>query len=720
MSATLNPFFRPDGIAVIGASRDPHKLGYGVVRNLKEHGYREPVYPVNPTAMEILGLTCYSSPSEVPDPVELAIVIVPAPAVSRTLEQCGERGIRHAVIISGGFSETGKEGEQREEELKKIARKWDMRIIGPNCIGTIDTHTPVNTTFVTGMPETGDIGFCSQSGAMVAAVIDWARGAGVGFSRIASLGNQADVSETEIMEAMWQDRQTRVITAYIEGVSDGRAFLQTMRQASMDKPVVALKGGRGESGARAVASHTGALAGSAEAYDAAFRKCGIQQADSMEEMFDRARALAWQPLPAGRRIAVLTNAGGPAILAVDALEAAGLELAPLSDSTRAFLRSRLPGAASVGNPVDVLAGSGPGTYALALDALLSDDTVDAVAVIQAPQDWFLPESLAEVIGEVAGVHDKPVVASIMGKASVDKALAMLHKRRIPNVSFPERLASVMSALAERREWLDRVQDAPEALPDMRTNASPKPESERPSQKQAGTPSPSHAETPSPSHASFPGEDSWRALLQDYGVELPPEREAGSPEQAVEAAEEIGWPVALKLMSDDVTHKTEMGGVKLHLADGQALQEAWNELETSAARNEVDMRGALVQKMAAECQEVIVGIRRDPQFGPLVLFGTGGTEVELLRDVATAIAPLSEREAARLIDATLAGRRMQGWRGKPAADRRAVIRCLVAMGKLAADHPEIEELEINPLCVMAGNGGAWAVDVRGSCARISSS
>lgn len=686
-----DPFFQPGGVTVIGASRDPHKLGHGVVRNLLEYRYPGPVYPVNPTASEILGETCYPSVGEVPDPVDLAVVIVPAPAVPETVRECGERGIRHAIIVSGGFSESGDKGRELEERLRRVGEEQEMSLIGPNCIGTIDTHTPVNTTFVAGMPESGEIGFCSQSGAMVAAVIDWARGAGVGFSRIVSLGNQVDVNETRMIEAMRQDRQTRVITAYIEGVSDGEAFMETARRAALEKPVVALKGGRGESGARAVASHTGALAGSAEAYEAAFRKCGVQQAETMEEMFDWARALAWQPLPEGRRVAVLTNAGGPAILAVDALESAGMELAELTDETRGYLRSRLPGAASVGNPVDVLAGSGPGTYAVALDALLTDETVDAVVVIQAPQDWFLPESLAEVVGEVAGSHRKPVVASIMGKASVDKALGILHKRKIPNVAFPERVASVLSAMVRRREWLDAPRE--------------------PSSGGPARPDLTEAEVDAARASAEAGD--WKGLLERYGIAFPPERTADTRQEAAEAAGEIGYPVALKLRSDAVSHKTEVGGVILDLESKDEVEKAWDRIAEASDEAGVPMRGVLVQGMIEGAQEVIAGIRRDPQFGPLVLFGTGGTDVELLKDVETGIAPLSRDEAAGLIDATRAGQKMKGWRGAAPGDREAVIDCLTRMARLADEIPEVAELEINPLCVRRKGDGALAVDVRGS-------
>jgi acetyl coenzyme A synthetase (ADP forming)-like protein len=682
----LDPFFKPLGVAIIGASRDPQKLGHGVVRNLIEYHYRGGIYPVNPVAGEILGRTCFPSVADLPDPVDLAVVVLPAPAVADVLEQCGRRGIKHAIIVSGGYSETGQEGKDREVILAQVAGRHGMRIVGPNCIGTIDTHTPVNTTFVVGMPQVGDIGFLSQSGAMCASVIDWARGAGVGFSRIVSLGNQVDVNETEMLGAIANDPQTRVITAYIEGVADGRAFMQSAEEAARRKPVVVLKAGQGASAAKAVASHTGALAGSAEAYDAAFRHSGVLRANTTEELFDWARALAWQPLPKGDRVAILSNAGGPAILAVDVLEAAGLRLASLTDATREFLRPRMPAAASVDNPVDVLAGSGPGTYAVALDALLSDPTVDSMIVIMAPNDWFLPASLAEVIAEAAAVHNKPVLASIMGLASVDQALTILHQRRVPNFAFPERAASTLAAMLARQRWLDTPPETPEELTDVDRSTA----------------------RTALDRGDFAG------LIAAYRIPTPPTRAAANSHEAARLADEIGYPVALKLASPDIIHKSDVGGVVLNLNGGDAVRAAFDRIVASAraAHPDAAIEGVLVQKMLTKGQELIVGVRRDPQFGPLALVGRGGVDVELMRDVAMGVAPLTSTQAERMLDSTRAGVRLKGWRGSPPADRAAALDAMLRLSQAACDFPEITELEINPLYVLPEGQGAYAVDVRG--------
>lgn len=681
----IESFFSPNKIAVIGASRDPHKLGYGVIRNLLKYNFKGEIYPVNKNASEILDIQCVPSVEELPDGIDLAVVVLPAPVVPTIIEQCGAKNIKNAIVVSGGFSETGKDGQELEDKLKRIATEQGVRIIGPNCIGTIDTHTPVNTTFVVGMPEQGGIGFISQSGAMVAAVIDWARGAGVGFSRIVSLGNQIDVTETEMIDLIGNDRQTEVITAYAEGVSDGAQFLKISREIARKKPFVILKGGQSKKGAEAVSSHTGALSGSKEAYSAAFRKSGVLEAKTMEEMFDWARALAWQPLPKGKRVAVLTNAGGPAILAVDALEKVGLEMAPLTNETKNYLKSRLPKAASAKNPVDVLAGSGPATYTLALESLLTDETVDAVIVIQAPQDWFLPASLAEVVGETAGLHKKPVIASIMGKASVDEALNILHKRRVPNVSFPERAASIIAAMVQRKEWMNSENHQPE---------------------DAAKYIPADADT-------YIKNEDWERLIEAYGIKLPEQTKAENLADSIDASNKIGYPVVMKILAKEHTHKSDIGGVKVNLQNDDDVKRALNEITQAAENSNAEMDGVLIQKMLRGGQEVIIGIKQDEQFGPLVVFGTGGTEVELYKDVETAVAPLSDSEANQLIESTIAGKKLKGWRNLPPADMEAVKQALISMSRIAVNHPEILEMEMNPLIVLDKGEGAFAIDIRGT-------
>lgn len=698
----LSVFFRPSGVAVIGASREQQKLGHGVLRNLQSVRYHGPVYPVNPHEDEILGYRAYPSIEKVPDPVDLAVIVVPAPRVAAQIEACGKRGIKGAIIISGGFRETGAEGMALEVEIKRLADEYGMRIIGPNCIGTIDAYTPLNTTFVVGMPGQGDIAFLSQSGAMVAAVMDWAVGSGVGFSRIVSLGNQVDVTSAEMLGEIGSDGRTRVITGYMEGVEDGRAFIEVAGRVARDLPVVFLKAGRGTSGTKAVASHTGALAGDLAAYRAGFRRAGVLWANTMEELFDWGRALAWQPLPKGNRVAILTNAGGPAILAADALEEYGMRLAPLTDETKAFLRPRVFGAASVENPVDILAGAGPATYALCLDALLTDETVDAVVVIQAPQDWFKPASLAEVVGEVANSslgHAKPVLTVIMGVATASEATQILHSRHIPNYQFPERVGSTLAAMWQRKQWLNGVET--EQAAGVKEEADV--EGARLAIRQGRA----------ASSTGWMAPDRTEALLKAYGVPTPFSGFARDVREAVALAEKAGYPVALKLVAVGVTHKTDVGGVALAIGGAEQLRVEFEGMIQRAKERDagITIEGVYVQSMVRGAVELIIGVVRDPQFGPVVMAGRGGTEVEMQRDVAFEIAPLSVERAKELLDRTSAGKLLAGFRGAPPADSAAAIHAILRLSQMVVDFPEIQEIEVNPLIVMKQGEGAAAVDAR---------
>ncbi len=693
-------FFRPRGVAVIGASRDPNKLGYRVLQKMIQYRYKGAIYPVNPQADEILERKCYPRVTDVPDPVDLAAIIVPAPQVAPSLIDCGERGIKGVVIFSGGFRETGAEGAKREQEIKEIAQRYGIRMVGPNCVGLMVTHQALNITFLKDMPAPGEIGFLSQSGGLCAAVINWAPQAGIGFSRIVSLGNQADINETDMLAAFADSRNTRVVTVYLEGIEDGLTFIETARKVALERPVVAIKVGRGQAATRAVASHTGALSGADEAYSAAFRRAGVLRASTMEELFDWARALAWQPLPQGDRVAVLTNAGGLGVIAVDALEAAGLKLAPLTQETKDFLRPRVLPAASVENPVDILGGSGSATYALALDALLVDPTVDAVCVVQAPQDWFSSTSLAEVVGEIASRSRKPVLACVMGleSPSTSEAANILNQRRIPNYTFPERLGSAVAAMWRRQQWLQAQKAAasPEAPPARDVDAA----------KAVLQCALDEGRTVLLSEEAY-------QLMAAYDIPTPPSGLARTADDAVRMAGGIGYPIALKIVSPEIVHKTDVGGVALDLADADAVRAAAEEMARRARRLFPDaaIQGFLVQKMLVGGQELIAGVTRDPQFGPLVMVGSGGVAVELTRDVAFDLAPLTPAQACALLDRTAAGPLLSGYRGAPAGDRAAVEDMIARLAQLALDLPAIAEIEINPIIARGAGEGAFAVDVR---------
>jgi acetyltransferase len=689
----LTTFFKPRGVAVIGASRDPNKLGYSLMNKLIQYKYRGEIYPINPKAEEILGYKAYASITQVPDPVDLAVIIIPAPYVARALSECVERGVPSVVIISGGFRETGPDGAAREVELKRIVESNGLRVVGPNCVGLMDTHTPLNVTFLKDMPDPGAIGFLSQSGALCASVINWARTAGVGFSRIVSLGNQADVTQTDMLTTFVDDPQTAVITLYLEGIDDGPAFIETAREMAKKLPILAIKAGTGEAGARAVSSHTGALAGMDEAYSAAFRRAGVLRAGSMEELFNWARALAWQPLPAGNRVGVLTNAGGLGVLAADAIEAAGLKLAELTEETKAFLRERTPPAASVENPVDVLGGSGSATYGLAMDALLRDPNVDVVCVMQAPADWFSVPSLAEVVGEIAGYARKPVLACMMGLNPQEEASQVLNRRNIPNYTFPEQLGSTLAAMWARRQWLDAAATAQTDDDGVTGDV------------EAG-----RAAIDGKTGLLLP-EDA-AALMKAYGVPIPAEGLAAGPDEAARLADEIGDPVVIKIASPDIVHKIDVGGVVGNLEDADAVRAAAEAMleRVRAAQPDAVVHGVHVQQMI-DGVELIAGVTRDPQFGPLVMVGSGGTAVELTRDVAFELAPLTHKDAAAMLNRTTAGALLGGYRGAPACDRAAVEDIIVRLAQLSLDLPAVSEIEINPVIVRRGRNGAVAVDVR---------
>ncbi|MBN1287487.1 MAG: acetate--CoA ligase family protein [Anaerolineae bacterium] len=690
----LSTFFRPRGVAIVGASRDPDKLGHSLMKKLIQYNYRGQIYPINPKAEEVLGWKCYTSVTQAPDPLDLAVIIIPAPYVERVLVECIERKVSSIVIISGGFRETGPEGAKREQRLKEIIEANGVHVIGPNCVGLMDTHTPLNVTFLKDMPAPGEIGFLSHSGALCAAVINWARQAGVGFSRIVSLGNQVDVTQTDLLTTFVDDSNTRVITLYLEGVDDGPEFIEVARAMSLKRPILAIKAGTGEAGARAVSSHTGALAGQDAAYSAAFRRAGILRATTMEELFNWARALAWQPLPKGNRVGVLTNAGGLGVMAADAIEAAGLKLAELTEETKAFLRERTPPAASVENPVDVLGGSGSATYGLAMDALLRDPNVDVVCVMQAPADWFSVPSLAEVVGEIAGYARKPVLACMMGLEPMGEAAQVLNRRQIPNYTFPEQLGSTLAAMWARCQWLD-AQAAGDQQPAEQITAD----------------TAAARAILEGKHGLLPPEDAG-ALMKLYGIAAPGAGLASTPGDAAKLADEIGYPVVLKIASPDIVHKIDVGGVVVGLEDADAVRaEAAAMIERARqAKPGAAIQGVHVQQMV-KGKEIIVGVTRDPQFGPLVMVGSGGTAVELTKDVAFDLAPLARKEAAAMLDRTTAGPILGGYRGAPGSDRAAAEAVITRLAQLAIDLPQINEIEINPVIVRGAGEGALAVDVR---------
>jgi len=697
---TLTSFFRPNGVALIGASNDPTKLGYGIMVNLldPQDGYPGPIYPINPKATEIFGLRCYPDILSVPDPVELAIIIVPAEVIPSLLEDCGRRGVKAAVILSGGFREIGPEGEARERLCLEIARRYGMRLMGPNGIGVIDTHTPLNTTFATGMHGRGLIDFVSQSGALCGGIIDWAQARGLHFSRFLSIGNKVDVNESDLLAYLSEDDSSRVIALYLEDIKDGPAFLAAARQASLRKPVLALKSGRTQTGQVATASHTGALAGVHAAFRAACKQTGIIEIEQIEPLFGAALALAHQPLLQGNRIAILTNAGGPAALAADALEPAGLTLARTSPETVATLRTFLNPNAAVNGPVDMLGGANETHYRRALEALLADPANDGILVILVPVVLNNPRAILETIVSVLqnSPTPKPVLACLMGEISLKEAFAVADAAGLPAYRFPEDAIHAFGIMRRRALWLEKKH----LLPEIPTGIAP--------QQVQDLLSAARQNRQRALDAA-----SARLTLEAYGIPTPKDYLATTPDEAARFAAKIGFPVALKLASPDILHKTEVGGVLLNVPDADAARQGWQTIVTRAraAHPQADIRGVQVQPMVTGGQEVILGVKRDPVFGPLVMFGLGGVYVEALADVSFRLAPLSRQDAEEMISEVRSAKLLQGLRGAPPADRAALVEAIVRIGQLAADFPEIEELDVNPLMVLPAGRGALAVDAR---------
>ncbi len=695
---SLSAFFAPNAIAVIGASTDPEKLGHAVLDNLVHGGYLASghrLYPINPKASEILGLPVYASVTDVPDPIDLAVIVIPYRLVPDALRTCGEKRIPAAIVISAGFREAGMEGLERERELIAIARQYDIRLIGPNCLGVIDTMTPMNASFSAGMPPSGPMAFMSQSGALGTAILDWAQAGRLGLSRFVSLGNKADVSEIDLLRYWEDDPVSRVILMYVEGLPDGQEFIRVAREVSKKKPVVAVKSGITQAGSRAVTSHTGSLAGSEQAYQAAFRQAGVVRADSMEDLFDYARAFAYLKPLAGDRIAIVTNAGGPGILATDAIERAGLKMARFDPERILNLKQGLPDAASAANPVDVLGDARADRYRFALDQMVADEHVDAVLVILTPQAMTQIEETAQAVIHVAGRADIPVLACFMGEARIEAGARLLREHDLPNFAFPERAALVLKAMSSYRQSLA------EPMPEFEIF-----EVDRPAVRQT------FDRALADGRVTI-GDSEARAVLTAYGLRIPDSELADNPERAVEVATAMGFPVVLKIASPDILHKTDVGGVKVGLQNAEDVRDAFDLITYRAQRYLPDARlwGCLVQKMVPPGLEVLIGMNRDPQFGPLVTFGLGGIYVEILKDVAFRLAPFSRREAETILGEIRTHALLDGVRGRPGVDKPVLVDTLLRIGQLVQDFPEIAELDINPFVVYEAGQGGIAIDMR---------
>lgn len=689
----LDSLFNPGSIAVIGASADPKKVGYAVLNNILRFEYAGEVFPVNPKAGEILGRRAFGSVRDLPGHVDLAVLSIPAPSVPEAVRECVAKGIRSAAIISAGFKEAGSGGILLEEELKAIARDTGIRILGPNCLGIINTADSLNATFAAGMLPRGRLAFFSQSGALGIAILDWAIGNKVGFSKFISLGNKADLNEADFIAYFMEDDETDIILGYIEDVVQGRRFLETAARATKRKPIVLVKSGGTQAGARAASSHTGALAGSENAFNAAFRQTGVIRAEGIEDLFETAMAFNSMKLPGGNNLLIITNAGGPGIIAADMAERLGIELPQLSRETTGALSSLLPGNASLYNPVDLIGDATAERYAAVLDHTLREPQVDGVLIILTPQATINVEDTARIVIEKAGETKKPIITSFMGEERVRSSVGMLKASSIPNFPYPEPAVRAFQRLYKFSAWIRRPGSLPYQADADRETAS------RLIQ-----------EAISGNRLKL-GDDEAREILSCYHFVFPEKALAKTAREASAAAARIGYPAVLKITSPDILHKTDIGGVRLGVSSKKEAEDAFTELTLNAKRfmPSAFIQGVTVYETVPTGKEVIIGITYDRTFGHMVMFGLGGIYVEVLRDVSFRIVPFGPADAYEMIEEIRTFPLLKGARGEKPADIEAIAESILRLSVLAADFPEIQELDINPLVVF--EKGAIALDAR---------
>jgi acetyltransferase len=688
---------QPGSVAVVGASRNPEKVGYGVFANLVQAGFPGPLYGVNPVGGELLGHRIYPSIEAIPGPVDLGIFVVPPKAILEGIPALARKGMKAAIAISAGFKEVGGEGVSLERALKEVSAAAGIRVLGPNCLGLISTHSALNASFSRGSPPKGAISFFSQSGALCTAVLDWAIGRNVGFSRFVSLGNKADVSESDILEFLADDPSTRVILGYVESIDNGRRFLRVARSVTSRKPVIIVKAGATDAGARAASSHTGSLAGSDRAYAAAFRQGGVLRAGTVEDLFDLALGFAMQPVPRGDRLLILTNAGGPGILAADTASLLGIPLAEVSASLRERILPALPATASLANPVDVIGDARAGRYRDVLAALRDEPSIDTVLVLLTPQAMTEPEETAEAIVSTLAGSGKTVFASFLGEATVAASRRILIEGGIPNYAVPERAVRTIGAMLR----YSRIRSAGEPAEGKAPSARP----EIAERLVSGALAEGRRTL---------GEEESRGILEAYGFTFPRHAFADTSAAAVAAYRAMGCASAvMKIVSPQVLHKTDVGGVRLGLCGEEDVARAFMEITSSVRRLAPSawIAGVSVQEMVTGGRELILGMSRDPQFGPLLMFGLGGIYVEVLKDVSFRVAPISRRDAGEMVREIRAYPLLAAYRGSEPADEEAIVESLLRVSRLSCDFPEIQELDINPLLVLPKEKGIRAIDCR---------
>ncbi len=693
---SLESFFNPKSVAIVGASRQKSKVGYEILANMLDAGYEGKIFPVNPKADEIEGLKCHPDLTSIGEVPDLVVIIIPAKFVPGIMEECARIGVKSVIIITAGFKEVGPEGKSLEDKIVQIARRGRIRVIGPNCLGVIAPANKLNACFGGALPAAGAIGYLSQSGALLAAILDMATANEIGFSSLFSIGNKADVDELDLVEALAEDKATKVIAGYLESIGDGNAFVNRAEQISHDKPILLMKSGGTAAGARAASSHTGSLAGSEVAYEAMFERAGIIRCDSIKQQFDYAQAFANQPLPAGSRVAVITNAGGPGIMATDAIEREGLEFAKLSDETVEKLASQLPAAANIHNPVDILGDALADRYKFALDVVIGDPGVDIVLVLLTPQAMTEAGATAEAIVATSQKESgKPILACFLGAEKVREGLETLLHNRIPQFDSPESAVETIRVMADHVRWRSRPKRVVKLFPVNRRKV----------------------ETIVERHLRQDrfevGEADAKEIFEAYGFVTPRGSIATTGGQAANIADQLGYPVVLKIWSPDILHKSDVGGVKIGINSRQEVIDAFDLMMYRIPKKmpEANILGVLVQEMCRKGREVILGMTRDPHFGPLMMFGMGGVMVEVLKDVSFYLAPLTGDEARQMLVNTRTYQMLKGVRGQEGVDIEKIAEGLQRLSQLVTEFPQIKEMDINPYVVGPEGTTPIAVDAR---------
>ena len=693
----LEKMFNPDSVAIIGASNKTGKVGNIIVNNIVSGGYKGKVYPINPNADgEICGIKAYKSILDIKEEVDLVIMSIPARAVNPSIKECGEAGVKNMVVITAGFKEIGDEGAKLEEEMVQLANEYGINIIGPNSLGTTNSHLPLNSSFAQLMPPKGNIAFISQSGAMMVAILDWSLNSGIGFSKVISLGNKADVNEIELIQYLADDEETAVIICYLESISAGDEFLEVMKEVTQKKPVIILKSGSSQAGAKAASSHTGALAGSDLSFDTAFKQSGVLRAENMDDLFDMGLAFSKCPLPTGRKVAIITNAGGGGVVTVDSMEKMGLDLVEFDEETTEKLKEAIPEEGSAHNPIDVLGDAPVSRYHETLKIVLENDEVDSLIIMTCPTASADADGIAQEILQAGKEFHKPIIVVNMGGPTFEHANKVLLDNNVPVYVFPETAVKVVEALSRYAELKNRsYETCLNSITDVDTEAVKE----------------IFQKVKDSGRKTLLGSEAY-AVASHYGIPGAPIVLSNSADEAVEKAEEMGFPVVLKIASDKIMHKSDIGGVKVGLETSAEVKSAFDEIIANSKKAHPDITpdGIEVQKMMPSGQEVLVGMIRDQQFGPMIAFGMGGIYVNLIEDVSFRLATgLTENAIDKQLSETKAIQLLEGFRGEAACDIEIIKETIKRVAKLTLDFPEIAELDINP--IFAYEEGASALDIK---------